>query len=134
MTVVVYPLESVASNEKEFDDTAENVFAYSPPLAETLSPLIFLDEIDAELFAVALSTHLAFDIYLTSLEESPVSAAVILLVSIIEPVTVGLHADSFAVAVNVHVVAVPITVVLEDELYVLHVIVHVPFFAFGICV
>ena len=125
----VYPRESVALNTKLVVDTLENVRTLF--VGATL--LIYFELIDAELYAVAEIVHCAVDLYRISVDEFPVSAAVVEFVSTTVPFTVGAHQSNAAVAVNVHVVAFPSTVVLVELLYVLQVMVQVPVFAFGIC-
>lgn len=124
----VYPRESVALKTKLVVDTLENVRT----LFVGATSLMYLALMVAEFFAVAVIVHFAFDLYRISVEESPVKATVVAFVSITVPLTVGELEEDDAVAVNVHVVALPSTVVLLALLYVLQVMVQVPVFAFGI--
>lgn len=125
---VVYPRESVALKTKLVVDTLENVRTSSVGATS----LMYLVLMVAEFFAVAVIVHCAVDLYRISVEESPVKATVVAFVSTTVPLTVGELEEDDAVAVNVHVVALPSTVVLLALLYVLQVMVQVPVFAFGI--
>lgn len=82
--------------------------------------------------AVAVIVQVAVDLKRTRILESPVRATVVAFVSTTVPLTVGEQSASAAVTVNVHVLASPSVVVLEDVEYVLHVMVQVPVLAFGI--
>ena len=106
---VEYPLESVALNTNDVVLTLVNV-RWLLVLGATL--LMSFEDMDALFFAVALIVATALDAYRINFEESPVRATVVAFVSTTVPDTVG---PPVAVAVNVHVVAFPKTVVLVDE-------------------
>jgi hypothetical protein len=111
--MLLYPRESVATNEKLELSTLEKEYWL---LLFAVYPLIFLVEIVAEFFAVAVMVHCAVDLYRTNFALSPVNATVAELTSTTVPVTVGLQALSAAVALNVHVCAVPTSVELLELL------------------
>ena len=97
------------------------------PLAGA-APFIVLDEIVAELFAVAEIVHCAFDLYLTRVDESPVKAIVVVFVSTTVPDTVGAQLAAAAVIV----IDVLFDPRLKSPLNVSQVNVHVAVFALGI--
>ena len=93
-----------------------------------VEPLIFVEEIVAEFFGVAVNVHSAVDLYRIKTEESPVRATVVELVSTTVPETLGAQLSEDAVAVIVHVL-LPRDVL---PLYVVIVSVHFPDVALGI--
>ena len=109
VTLDEYPLESVALNTKLVVETLPKVLVFE----DGATLLIVLDEIVAELLAVALIVATAVDLYLISVDELPVNATVVAFVSTTAPVTVG---PPVAVTVNVQVVALPSWVVLLELL------------------
>lgn len=103
---------------------------FEPVVPDTTESRIFTDDIDDEFFGIATIVHLGFERCRINFVESPVSATVVESVSIIVADTLGVPV---AVTVKVQVAGAPRTVVLLELLYVRHVILHFPVFAFGIC-
>ena len=87
-----------------------------------------LDVVDKVKPACVFSVEILACVYLIKILGSPVNTIVSSLISTTDPETTGAQFTDDAVALNVHVVAEPRIDWLLALLYVLQVIVHIPYF------